>query len=86
MGVIILEMVTGKRLSALNAMYSDPQFQSDLQKVFESRLDSETAAKLADLLAPAYNPQPRNRPTDVAAWSEAVAQAFSPANPALPNF
>ncbi len=73
MAVIILEIITGKRLSALKAMYSDPQFQSDLQTVLESRLDPETAAKLADLLAPAYNPQPRNRPPDVAAWSEAIS-------------
>jgi ligand-binding sensor domain-containing protein len=70
LGVIILEMLTGKRLAALNAMPSDPSFRAEL----ESALQGNT--ELANLLAQAYNPQPRHRPTDVAIWTEHVAHAL----------
>lgn len=80
MAVIILEILTGKRLSSLNAMYSEPQFHSELEKVLES-------AQLAALLAPAYDPQPRNRPSDVLTWSENVAEALSvPRSPSWKRF
>ncbi len=73
LGVIILEMLTGKRLAALNAMSSDPSFQSELENALQARLHPEATGRLADLLAQAYNPQPRNRPTEVATWAEQVA-------------
>ncbi len=77
LAVIILEILTGKRLAALNAMYSDPSFQAELENVLRSRLDPEAARHLADLLAPAYNPQPRTRPSEVELWASLVAHALS---------
>ena len=77
LGVIILEILTGKRLAALNAMFSDPSFQPELENVLGTRLDPDAARHLANLLAPAFNPQPRNRPSEVATWSEDVAHALS---------
>src|ERR1017187_6822229 len=79
LAVIILEILTGKRLAALNAMYSDPSFQLELENILRSRLEPDAAKQVADLLAPAFNPQPRNRPSDVATWSEDVAHALSDA-------
>jgi len=75
--VIILEILTGKRLAALNAIFSDPSFESELQTVLQTRLDPETAKHLAALLTPAFNPQPRDRPPEVSSWSDQVAQALS---------
>jgi hypothetical protein len=57
-------------------MYSDPSFQAELENVLRARLEPEAAKHLAALLAPAYNPQPRNRPSEVAIWSEDVAHAL----------
>jgi ligand-binding sensor domain-containing protein len=69
LGVVILEMITGKRLAALKAMPSDPSFQAELANALP-------AEELSILLAPAYSPDPASRPTDVAAWTEAVAHAL----------
>lgn len=77
LGVIILESLTGRRLAALNAMFSDPSFQLELENVLAPRLAPDAAQRLAALLAPAFDPQPRNRPSQVATWSEAVAHALS---------
>jgi ligand-binding sensor domain-containing protein/predicted Ser/Thr protein kinase len=66
LAVIILEILTGKRLSALNAMFSDSSFQSDLENLLRSR-------DLAALLTPAFDPQPRNRPPEVESWSTQIA-------------
>jgi ligand-binding sensor domain-containing protein len=76
LAVIILEILTGKRLSALNAMHSDASFQAELENVLRARLDPDAAKHLAALLAAAYNPQPRDRPSKVETWSEAVAHAL----------
>jgi serine/threonine protein kinase len=77
LGVIILEILTSKRLAALNAMFSDLSFQTELENVLRSRLDPEAARLLADLLTPAYNPQPRNRPADVTEWSNQLAAVIN---------
>jgi serine/threonine protein kinase len=76
LAVIILEILTGKRLAALNAMFSDPTFQPELENVIQTRLDPEIAKHLAALLTPAFNPQPRNRPSEVATWSDQVASTI----------
>ena len=77
LAVIILEIITGKRLAALNAMFSDPSFEVELQNVIQTRLDPDAAKHLAALLTPAFNPQPRDRPPEVSSWSDQVAQALS---------
>jgi hypothetical protein len=76
MGVIVLEMLTGKRLSDLDAMFSEPSFGRDLEKTLRSALSKEMAKDLAARLAPAYDPEPHRRPTDVKQWSESVADAL----------
>jgi serine/threonine protein kinase len=76
LGVIILEILTGKRLAALNAMFSDPTFQPELENVLRTRLDPDAAGHLAALLTPAFNPQPRDRPSEVATWSDQVASTI----------
>ena len=72
LAVIILEILTGKRLSALNAMFSDPSFQSELQSVLQQCVP-DAARHLATLLTPAFNPQPRYRPPEVQNWSAQIA-------------
>ena len=75
-GVIILEILTGKRLAGLNAMPSDASFQPELERALEARLEPEAAQVLANLLAEACNSDPRRRPADIAAWTEEVAHAL----------
>jgi streptogramin lyase len=78
LGVIILEILTGKRLAALNAMSSDPSFQAELENALQARLHPDAASLLADLLAQAYDPQPRNRPSEIAIWADQVAAVIEP--------
>ena len=76
LGVIILEMLTGKRLGDLNAMFSDKSFQDGLEATLRARLGAGVAKRLADCLSPAYNPEPRRRPAAVKAWTKEVAAAI----------
>ena len=71
LGVIVLEMVSGKRLSDLNATFSDPSFLGELEKA----LNFGSAA----CLAPAFDPEPRHRPSDVKLWTEQVATSLDQA-------
>jgi len=79
LGVIILEILTGKRLAALNAMPSDASFEPELEHALEARLLLESARVLANLLARSYNSDPRRRPADVVSWTEDVADTIRPA-------
>jgi serine/threonine protein kinase len=78
LAVIILEMLTGKRLANLNAIYSDSSFADELEKALRSRLSTDPARQLADLLAPAYDPDPHHRPADVAEWTQQLASIIDP--------
>jgi serine/threonine-protein kinase len=73
LGVIVLEILTGRRLAGLKAMPSDPLFQAELENALLARLQPEAAKTLSDLLAQAYNADPRRRPVEVALWTETVA-------------
>jgi len=76
LGVIILEMLAGHRLAALNAMPSDAAFQTELESALAARLEPDPAKKLAVLLVDAYNSDPRRRPADIALWTAEVADAL----------
>jgi serine/threonine protein kinase len=71
-GVMILEMLTGKRLADL-AMFSDRSFRRELEDALSARLCGDAAKTLAQLLSPAYNPEPRRRPAPVNTWAEEMA-------------
>jgi serine/threonine protein kinase len=79
LGVIVLEMLTGARLAELNVMFSDPSFQSELEKALRTGLSADAAKSVADRLAPAYNPEPRRRPSALSVWAEEVAAALNQA-------
>jgi streptogramin lyase len=72
LAVIVLEMLTGKRLTDLRAMFFDPPFREELRKALDD-------ARLCELLCPAYDPEPRQRPQDVRKWAGDVADAIGQA-------
>jgi ligand-binding sensor domain-containing protein len=77
LGVMILEMLTGKRLADLNTMYSDASFLGELENALRSSLgDVPGCRTLAERLAPAYCPEPRLRPAVAAQWADEVADAI----------
>jgi serine/threonine-protein kinase len=76
LGVIILEMLTGKRLSDLKAMFSDASFADELNEALGARLTAEAAAGIGSVLLAAFDPDPRRRPADVPEWVERLASAL----------
>ncbi len=77
--VMILEMLTGKRLADLNAMFSDPSFQDELEEALQPALSEDAAKIVAHRLSPAFDPDPRRRPTPVQIWAEGVAATLDQA-------
>jgi ligand-binding sensor domain-containing protein len=75
-GVIVLEMLTTRRLSDLGSMYAEPGFTGELERVLSGPLGSRKAAELARTLTPAYAPQPRDRPPDADLWALDVEAAL----------
>jgi ligand-binding sensor domain-containing protein len=78
-GVIILEMLTGKRLGDLNVMFADPSFDRELERALRTSLGERVAKILADCLVRAYDLEPRRRPVAVETWAEEVAAAIDQA-------
>jgi protein kinase-like protein len=76
LGVIILEMLTGKRLVDLGAMFSEAAFPAELQRALSIAVEPEKAGTLAARLGLAFDPEPRRRPAAVAVWAEQVAEAL----------
>jgi hypothetical protein len=76
LAVIVLEMLTGKRLADLRTMPFEPLFETELGQVLAQFIGSAAARELADLLATAYDTEPRRRPADVANWAERLAKAM----------
>ncbi len=74
LGVIVLEMLTGKRLADLNAMFSDNEFRAELEQMLRRTLYADTAKAAAERLCPVYDPDPRRRPGSVAIWTQQVAE------------
>jgi serine/threonine protein kinase len=79
LGVIVLEMLTGKRLADLKAMFSEMSFQGELEEALRASLGKHAAKTLAGRLSPAYNPEPRRRPSAVKTWADEVAAAMDSA-------
>src|SRR5207302_317422 len=77
LGVVVLEMLTGKRLADLSVMFSDESFQAELEKSLAGNLGIETAKALAKRLLPAFDPDPRRRPGGIAEWTADIADAIS---------
>jgi ligand-binding sensor domain-containing protein len=73
-GVIALELATAKRLADLHVLFSDDKFRPTLLSVVKAVLPLEIAESFVDLVAKAYDPRPQLRPSDVKAWSEAIAE------------
>jgi hypothetical protein len=74
--VIVLEMLTGKRLADLKAMFSEASFQGELEEALRASLGKDGAKALAGRLSAAYNPEPRRRPSTVRTWTDEVAAAL----------
>jgi serine/threonine protein kinase len=75
LGVIVLEMLTGKRLSDFRWTFSDHAFGGELENLLRERLGN-AAEVVAARLAPAFDPEPRRRPVDVGRWAEGIAGAL----------
>ena len=73
MAVVILEMLTGKRLSDIRAMFSDPTFRHEIEKLLNDNFKSNQVPHLAELLISGLNPEPRRRPSDVNQWTQKIA-------------
>jgi ligand-binding sensor domain-containing protein/predicted Ser/Thr protein kinase len=69
LGVIVLEMLTGKRLTDLNTMYSDDAFRRELEKA--------VGPELAGCLGPAFDSHPQRRPQEIGKWSAEIAAVLS---------
>jgi hypothetical protein len=78
LGVVILEMLTGKRLSDIRVMFTEPAFFGALEKALAERL-GPAARAVAERLAPALDAEPRRRPQGAREWAEAVAAAIDQA-------
>ncbi len=78
-GVMILEMLTGKRLPDLNAIVSEDGFADALERALSDTVNSPRVPQVADLLRRCYAPEPSRRPKDVRLWSEELAELLAPA-------
>ena len=79
LGVMTLEMLTGKRLADLAAMFSEASFPAELERVLRVAMAPATAGTLAARLGPAFDPEPRRRPAAAGLWAEQVAVALDQA-------
>jgi eukaryotic-like serine/threonine-protein kinase len=79
LAVIVLEMLTRKRLSDLRAMFSDASFHDELKNALAAAVGEHRASTLTDFLAPAYDPDPWRRPKDVKSWADDVAAVLGQA-------
>jgi ligand-binding sensor domain-containing protein len=71
--VVVLEMLTGKKLGSLNATFFDNEFCGELATVLATRIRAENSRKAAELLALAFDPEPRRRPVEVQDWAGGIA-------------
>lgn len=72
-GVILLEMLTGKRLSDMEVLSMDDGFAVELGRLVEPFVGVERAPELTACLVPAYAAKPGARPSDMLRWSEQLA-------------
>ena len=80
--LLILESLTGKRLSELQSISSESCFPEELAGVIAATAGPvDSARALAGLLAEAYRPEPNRRPADVQAWAAKVADVVERLEP-----
>jgi serine/threonine protein kinase len=72
-GVIILEMLSGNRLSDLSAMFPDEEFLPEVTADLTQVAGAHAATKIAVLLIRGFHPEPKSRPRDPAVWAEEIA-------------
>ena len=76
--VMILEMLTGRRLADLNALFHEPAFPRAVEELLTNQVGRVEAARVVtECLLPAYDPDPQNRPVDLLLWSERLAKVLS---------
>ena len=73
LGIMLLEMLTGKRLFEVGRLFSDPGFQTAIEELLAGNGEVDAIAEVARRLVPAFDPDPRLRPADVRAWSADIA-------------
>jgi ligand-binding sensor domain-containing protein len=73
-GVMILEMLSGKRLADLGAMVSDEAFPSALARALRHTVVPEKLPLLVENLRRSYSAEPQLRPSEVGPWADAVAE------------
>ena len=76
-GVMILEMLSGKRLADLGVMVTDGAFPDALGKALSPIIVPENLPLLVENLRQCYCAEPQRRPADVGPWSEAVASCLA---------
>ena len=72
-GVMILEMLSSKRLADLGVMVSDSAFPDALAQALCQIVVPETLPPLVENLRRCYSAEPQRRPSDVGPWAETVA-------------
>lgn len=72
LGVVILEMLTGKRLADLSVASASPGFAEELTQTLASA-GLPRAAAMAEVLGRAFVPDPLRRPVDAGAWTAELA-------------
>ncbi|HUS06039.1 MAG TPA: protein kinase [Bryobacteraceae bacterium] len=73
LGVMILEVITGRRLADLRVLVSDEAFAGELARVIGSAVGPEISNPVVHELSKAYDPRPQGRPSNVEDWSETLA-------------
>jgi serine/threonine protein kinase len=73
-GVMILEMLSGKRLADLGAMVTDAAFPDALGRALGNSVAPEKLPLLVETLRQCYSAEPQRRPPDVGLWAESVAK------------
>jgi serine/threonine protein kinase len=71
--VIILEVLTGKKLAGLKASSYDAEFCDELAATLAARIGPDVSLEAAQCLARAFDPEPRRRPADLQVWADEIA-------------
>ncbi|MFN7923411.1 MAG: protein kinase [Bryobacteraceae bacterium] len=76
-GVIVLEMLTGRRLSTVGSLPGSAGFRPALVNLLREFLDEPTSREMGGLLDAVYAADPDNRPKDVARWAGTLTRLMS---------
>jgi eukaryotic-like serine/threonine-protein kinase len=76
LGVIVLEMLTGRRLSAVGNLPGNAEFSQSLVKLLGEYLDESMSSEVGAQLEAVYAAHPQDRPKDPVSWGRTVAAAL----------